>query len=58
LSLTGDPYAAALHGTVSASFVIEQLGPPVLSVSAEGERWNGDSAERRLAALSARVGWS
>ncbi|BEJ13470.1 hypothetical protein CspHIS471_0306440 [Cutaneotrichosporon sp. HIS471] len=58
LSLTGDPYTAALYGTVSASFVIEQLGPPSLSVSTEGELWNGDSAQHRLAALSERVPWA
>lgn len=58
LSLTGDPYTAALHGTVSASFVIEQLGPPSLTVAADEERWNGDSAEHRLAVLSSRVGWA
>ncbi|KLT45807.1 Ribokinase-like protein, partial [Cutaneotrichosporon oleaginosum] len=51
LYLTGDPYEAALHGTVSASFVIEQLGPPILHFTPEGERWNGDSAESRLATL-------
>ncbi|CAK9783218.1 unnamed protein product [Cutaneotrichosporon oleaginosum] len=55
LYLTGDPYEAALHGTVSASFVIEQLGPPILHFTPEGERWNGDSAESRLATLSGQA---
>ncbi|BEI82640.1 hypothetical protein CcaverHIS002_0305080 [Cutaneotrichosporon cavernicola] len=58
LRLTGDPYTAALYGMVSASFVIEQLGPPSLSVSTDGELWNGDSAQHRLAALSERVPWA
>ncbi|KAJ3259360.1 hypothetical protein HDU77_001896 [Chytriomyces hyalinus] len=47
--------AAALYGSVSASFVVEQFGPPVLSADGEGvELWNGDSAERRLCILKER----
>ncbi|ORX40849.1 Ribokinase-like protein [Kockovaella imperatae] len=33
LSLTNDPYRAALYGTVAASFVVQQLGVPHLSRS-------------------------
>ncbi|KAF8204950.1 Ribokinase-like protein [Pholiota molesta] len=46
----GDVNAATLHATVSASFIIEQQGLPVLS---EG-LWNGDSPLRRLEILKKR----
>ncbi|CZR66803.1 related to MAK32 protein [Phialocephala subalpina] len=40
---------AAAWGSVAASFMIEQVGVPVLGVDEEGrETWNGDSVERRL----------
>lgn len=65
-----NPIEAALYGTVSASFVVEQKGLPRLThrermevssepVEAEGaeeveEEWNGDSSMRRLAVLRER----
>jgi hypothetical protein len=66
---SGDPYEAALYATVSASFVVEQMGLPVLltptptataeqreqSPSSRSERWNGDSPWNRLEALRARL---
>ncbi|RSH87074.1 hypothetical protein EHS25_003563 [Saitozyma podzolica] len=68
---SGDPYEAALYATVSASFVVEQMGLPVLltpsptprptaeqgnqSPSSGSERWNGDSPWNRLEALRARL---
>lgn len=66
MSITGDAYAAALYGAVSASFMIEQLGPPTLTTASSSESgggageelWNGDSPARRLAALGARMGVS
>nr|XP_019007751.1 pfkB family carbohydrate kinase superfamily protein [Kwoniella pini CBS 10737]OCF46532.1 pfkB family carbohydrate kinase superfamily protein [Kwoniella pini CBS 10737] len=51
----GDPYEAVLHGTVSASFVVQQFGLPILS-SIEGvERWNDDSPQSRLEELRKRL---
>jgi sugar/nucleoside kinase (ribokinase family) len=68
---SGDPYEAALYATVSASFVVEQMGLPVLLTpsptprptaeqgnqgpSSGSERWNGDSPWNRLEALRARL---
>ncbi|KAJ6262010.1 hypothetical protein Dda_2812 [Drechslerella dactyloides] len=39
---TGDVIEAAAYGAVAASFVIEQMGVPELTVEGDGERWNGD----------------
>ena len=39
---------AAIWGSVAASFVIEQVGMPSLTVSDHQELWNGDSAMRRV----------
>jgi hypothetical protein len=67
-----DPVEAALYGTVSASFVVEQKGlprrthpaslqfrrEPAEAEEAEDseEEWNGDSPLRRLAILRKRCG--
>ena len=45
--------SAALHATVSASFVIEQEGLPVMALTPT-EVWNGDQPSRRLYALRER----
>lgn len=43
---------AVLYATVSASFIIEQLGLPTLALGEDGtECWNGDSPQRRLEML-------
>lgn len=48
--------AAALAGNVGASYAIEQVGMPELSIGAEGqELWNGEAAELRYKALKARL---
>jgi sugar/nucleoside kinase (ribokinase family) len=40
---------AAIWGTISASFAIEQVGVPVRSIGPDGkERWNGDRVSERL----------
>lgn len=46
---------AAMHGAVSASLVIEQLGLPSFDVQADEEVWNGDVAVHRLDSLRNRV---
>jgi len=51
--LSGDMYEAALHATVSASFVIEQEGLPVVTFTPT-EAWNEDQPSRRLDALRER----
>ncbi|KAF8351103.1 Ribokinase-like protein [Amanita rubescens] len=47
LHLTGNIVEATLYASVSASFVIEQEGLPMLSAKLEGF-WNNDSPHRRL----------
>ncbi|KAF9485382.1 Ribokinase-like protein [Pholiota conissans] len=49
----GDIYAATLHATVSASFVIEQEGLPAFDKGSPAA-WNGDSPLRRLEELKKR----
>ncbi|KAF9246977.1 Ribokinase-like protein [Melanogaster broomeanus] len=51
-----DIYEAALYGSVSASFVIEQGGLPSVSANPDTgvEEWNGDSPQRRVDALRQR----
>ncbi len=39
---------AAMHGAVSASLIIEQLGLPEFEVKDGQELWNGHSAADRL----------
>ncbi|KAL6704912.1 hypothetical protein ACN47E_007457 [Coniothyrium glycines] len=46
---------AAVWGCVSASFAIEQIGMPILSVSAGGETWNGSRVEDRVFEFKQRV---
>lgn len=56
----GDVYKAVLYATVSASFIIEQEGLPMLTrkVGDDGltvELWNGDTPWRRLEDLRSRT---
>ncbi|CAE7026619.1 hypothetical protein P3342_005822 [Pyrenophora teres f. teres] len=46
---------AAIWGSISASFAIEQVGMPVLSHSGKGETWNGVSVEKRLSDFKQRL---
>jgi sugar/nucleoside kinase (ribokinase family) len=46
---------AAMWGTVSASFAIEQVGMPVLKDSGQEETWNGVKVEDRLAEFKAKM---
>ncbi|GAC99066.1 hypothetical protein PHSY_006663 [Pseudozyma hubeiensis SY62] len=46
---------AAMHGAVSASLVIEQLGLPNFDVQSAKETWNDETASDRLDSLRARV---
>ncbi|KAK4687000.1 hypothetical protein P7C73_g3117, partial [Tremellales sp. Uapishka_1] len=60
LALTDeDAYEACLYGTVSASFVVEQFGLPVLSTTQEGgqenEVWNNEVPLDRVDALRRRL---
>ncbi|KAJ6597199.1 Ribokinase-like protein [Mycena vulgaris] len=50
MQITGnDVFRAAMYGSVSASFVIQQAGLPTLTRSEQqGERWNGDIPGERL----------
>ncbi|KAG2058895.1 Ribokinase-like protein [Suillus hirtellus] len=51
----GNIYEAALYASVSASFTVQQLGLPHLTVGSNGvEEWNQDSPHRRLEALRQR----
>lgn len=49
---------AAMHGAVSASLVIEQLGLPKLEVRNGQEFWNGLTAEERLIDIRDRLAGS
>jgi len=49
----GDVYEATLCGSISASFIIEQEGLPVISEESVG-MWNGDNPSRRLDVLRKR----
>ncbi|KAG1753821.1 Ribokinase-like protein [Suillus paluster] len=57
LSITnGNVYEASLYASVSASFTIEQLGLPHLTLGSDGvEEWNQDSPHRRLEILRQRM---
>lgn len=46
---------AAIWGSISASFAIEQVGMPVLSQSGNPETWNGVSVENRLSDFKQRL---
>ncbi|THU78957.1 Ribokinase-like protein, partial [Dendrothele bispora CBS 962.96] len=56
LYLAGDDvFRAARYGSVSASFIIQQAGLPLLDISETGEEyWNGESAEERLDSILRR----
>jgi hypothetical protein len=49
----GSAKSATLYATVSASYIVEQMGLPTLSHSG-CEEWNGDSPSRRLEELRLR----
>jgi sugar/nucleoside kinase (ribokinase family) len=40
---------AAIWGTISASFAIEQVGMPALGEDEQGETWNGVHVKKRIA---------
>ncbi|KAH9870982.1 hypothetical protein J1614_006556 [Plenodomus biglobosus] len=46
---------AAIWGSVSASFAIEQVGMPVLAYTPQGETWNGIRVVDRLSEFEHRV---
>ncbi|KAE9968587.1 hypothetical protein EG328_007481 [Venturia inaequalis] len=43
-----DVVEAAVWGSVSASFAIEQVGMPILTQESDGERWNGERVQDRV----------
>ncbi|KAI9329994.1 Ribokinase-like protein [Obelidium mucronatum] len=51
----GDLVQAALYGSVSSSFTVEQFGPPVLQVVAGQELWNGERPKDRVLKLQRRI---
>jgi len=56
LWFTQDIYEAVLYASVSASFIIEQEGLPLIEPDGDSWRWNGDSPQRRLSDLRNRIG--
>ena len=51
-----DPIFAACAGNVAASFVVEQVGVPTLSLSEDGtELWNGEDVSSRFRDYRARL---
>jgi sugar/nucleoside kinase (ribokinase family) len=46
---------AVIWGSISASFCIEQVGMPTLTQHTDGERWNGDKVQERLAQFRTRL---
>ena len=54
-SVMGNIEEAAMWGSISASFAIEQVGMPVLSHSGDGETWNGVGVENRLSDFKQRL---
>ena len=57
LTSSSDALFAACAGNVAASFVVEQVGVPTLTLSEDGtELWNGESFSARLQAYRARLG--
>ncbi|KAF1949556.1 Ribokinase-like protein [Byssothecium circinans] len=46
---------AAIWGSISASFAIEQIGMPVLSNTAAGEVWNGVRVDERVSEFKERL---
>ena len=56
LTCSDDVIFAACAGNVAASFVVEQVGVPVLSLAEDGtELWNGANVSARFQAYRARV---
>ncbi|KAG0705445.1 Ribokinase-like protein [Suillus ampliporus] len=52
----GDVYEATLYASVSASFTVEQLGLPHLTLGSDGvEEWNQGSPHKRLEVLRQRM---
>jgi len=47
----GDVFEAVYYASVSASYIIEQVGLPRLTGSIGKEKWNGDEPHKRLAKL-------
>jgi len=57
LLLTKDVLKATFHASISASFIVEQEGLPLLSRNKDDHLlWNGDIPQRRLDALVTRHG--
>ncbi|KAJ2970670.1 hypothetical protein NQ176_g8075 [Zarea fungicola] len=51
-----DVETAAIWGTVAASFAIEQVGPPILGKTDDGEEtWNGERPLTRLREFQERL---
>lgn len=49
LGRSGDRFEAVVRASVAASFVVEQLGLPVLGLDGDGnEIWNGQKCDERL----------
>lgn len=46
---------AAIWGSISASFAIEQVGMPIISHTTGGETWNGARVDDRLSEFRRRV---
>jgi len=55
LRCTQDVYEAVLYASVSASFIIEQEGLPLMESDGGSWKWNGDSPQRRLSELRHRA---
>lgn len=59
LQSSGDIISAACAGNVAASFVVEQVGVPALTISEDGKDfWNGEAVSSRLEAYKRRLGIS
>lgn len=53
---TGDPIEAAIYGSISASYCVEQVGVPVLGQSAPGlDVWNDVDVQQRLIEFKSRI---
>jgi bifunctional ADP-heptose synthase (sugar kinase/adenylyltransferase) len=52
---TGDWVTAAAYGVVSASFVVEQIGTPLVGTGEGREVWNGVVVGERLRGYLARL---
>ncbi|KAF2817102.1 Ribokinase-like protein [Mytilinidion resinicola] len=51
----GNVEDAAVWGSIAASFAIEQIGMPTLIRTSDGETWNGERVEQRLADFRKRL---